>query len=868
MGIRKRILLIALITAFLAAGLLYVLTSTLILRDYKDLEREEIQRNLQRVEDALKKDIEYLDNVSADWAYWSDTYDFIQDQNPDYAESNLSASTMVYLDMDLLLMVDSRLQHVFHLAINPTTREEIPLPNDILKLIESGSAQPDAHMPESVRSGIVMTSQGSILISARYILRSDSSGPPQGVLLFGRYLNELSFQEFSDAAQVSAKLVPVNDIRLPDDFQNALSSMRASGRSTFVQILEATNSAKTDRVAAYSILNDVNGQPALILRVDDERRTYQQGQNTIRFFGGLLALCGLIIGAAIFFSLDRFLNKRLLAVHKGVSQIRQLRDFSLRVPVNGDDEVSSLGFEINKMVAELSQYQAELTKSDRQFREILQNLQLVSVILDNNGAITFCNDFFLHLTGWQRDDVIGKSWFGLFVSPELQDAYQDLFDTVIRDPLAPSHHETYLITRLGEKRLIAWNNTRLCDAEGRIIGVARIGEDITERRRAEEKLRLSLEETRLHLGRLTALRQIDSAITSNAQVQEKIKSILNTVQESLKVDAVGILLAESNHSAITLAATQGSFLEKFKFELLEGLDELLHRLNHMPQPMVFTDLSHASRPRWLHERLNGNTSYTLYAVAPLVASGNLIGALEIFSSSIKKPDNEWVAHFQTLALQTAIALDSADMIARIESAKNELAVAYEATLIGWAKALELRDKDTKGHSERMMELAELLGQRLGMDEPTLRDLKRGTLLHDIGKMGVPDHILHKPGPLTDDEWAIMRKHPQFANDLLRNIPYLAGALEVPYCHHERWDGSGYPRGLRGEEIPLSARIFAVMDVWDALIHTRPYRPAWAPEKALEYIQEQAGIQFDPVVVAEFVTLLAEQQPLARAICAD
>lgn len=845
-----------------------MLTSFMILRDYKELEHEEIQRNLQRAVDALDKDIEYLNKTSADWAYWSDTYDYIQTQNQEYAASNLSASTLVYLDLDLMLMVDKNYQPIYHLAINPTTRSEIPLPEDILRLVESGSAMPDAQSSDSIRSGIAMTSQGPLLISARHILQSDMSGMPEGVLMFGRYLNETTIDKFSGIAQVSAKLFPIDASHLPDDFQTALSSLRGSTSSIVVQIIERTAKRETHRVAAYSILKDVSGQPALILRVDDERRTFQQGQNTVRYFGGLIALCSLIMGVAVYYALDRFINKRLLAIHTGVSRIRQQRDFSLRVTAEGDDELSSLGFEINKMVAELSQYQAELFKSNSQFREILQNLQLVSVILDSKGTITFCNDFFLNLTGWERTEIIGKNWFGMFIPSEYREPYKGLFDSIFLDQTAPSHHETFIVTRRGEKRLIAWNNTKLSGAEGNIIGVARIGEDITERRGAEEKLRRSLDETRLHLGRLTALRQIDSAITSDAQVQEKMQSILTTVQESLKVDAVGILLAENNNSAITLAATQGSFLEKYKFESLGGLDELLTRLHQLPHPLVFADLSHASRPRWLHERLNGNTSYTLYAVAPLVASGNLIGALEVFSSQLAKPDEEWVAHFQTLALQTAIALDSAEMIARIESTKNELAVAYEATLVGWAKALELRDKDTKGHSERMMELAELLGRRLGMDETSLRDLKRGTLLHDIGKMGVPDHILHKPGPLNDDEWAVMRMHPQFANDLLHNIPYLAGALEVPYCHHERWDGTGYPRGLQGEEIPLSARIFSVMDVWDALIHTRPYRPAWTPEKALEYIQAQAGIQFDPRVVEQFLVLLAEQQALASAICAD
>ena len=125
-------------------------------------------------------------------------------------------------------------------------------------------------------------------------------------------------------------------------------------------------------------------------------------------------------------------------------------------------------------------------------------------------------------------------------------------------------------------------------------------------------------------------------------------------------------------------------------------------------------------------------------------------------------------------------------------------------------------------------------------------------MHDIGKMGVPDNILLKPGPLTEEEWEIMRKHPQFAYELLTPIDYLHQALDIPYSHHEKWDGTGYPRGLKGEEIPLAARIFAVVDVWDALTSERPYRPAWSREKAIEYIKTQSGVHFDPQVVEVFL----------------
>lgn len=189
--------------------------------------------------------------------------------------------------------------------------------------------------------------------------------------------------------------------------------------------------------------------------------------------------------------------------------------------------------------------------------------------------------------------------------------------------------------------------------------------------------------------------------------------------------------------------------------------------------------------------------------------------------------------------------------AKLRDANTQLLSAYEATIEGWSHALDLRDRETEGHSRRVTQLTVKLAQALGIDDNEIMHIRRGALLHDMGKIGIPDSILHKPDKLTDEEWKIMRQHPQLAYDMLYPIEYLRPALEIPLTHHEKWDGSGYPRGLKGEEIPIVARLFAVVDVWDALTSDRPYRPAWSLEQALAYIREQSGKHFDPQVVDLF-----------------
>ena len=188
---------------------------------------------------------------------------------------------------------------------------------------------------------------------------------------------------------------------------------------------------------------------------------------------------------------------------------------------------------------------------------------------------------------------------------------------------------------------------------------------------------------------------------------------------------------------------------------------------------------------------------------------------------------------------------------------EELQRAYDATLEGWSAALELRDHDTQGHTRRVANLTIALADHVGVPEEDRVHIYRGALLHDIGKIGIPDSILHKAGALTDEERALMRQHPIFAYDMLKHISYLRKALEIPYCHHEWWNGGGYPRGIAGEDIPLSARIFAVVDVWDALSFNRPYRNALPPEEAVADIETRAGIQFDPEIVTAFKVLMRD-----------
>jgi len=228
-----------------------------------------------------------------------------------------------------------------------------------------------------------------------------------------------------------------------------------------------------------------------------------------------------------------------------------------------------------------------------------------------------------------------------------------------------------------------------------------------------------------------------------------------------------------------------------------------------------------------------------------------------------------ISALRVLADALGASIERTDLLERLTRSHADLAEAYNRTLEGWAMALELRDQETAGHTRRVTEMTVRLARAMGTSGEALAHVRRGALLHDIGKMGVPDAILLKAGPLTEDEKAVMRLHPVYAYDLLQSIPYLLPALDIPYAHHERWDGAGYPRGLAGEEIPIAARIFAAVDAWDAMRNARPYRAAMSDEEVFAELEAGAGTQFDPAVIDAFLGLLRGRQPApAREVLTD
>jgi len=399
----------------------------------------------------------------------------------------------------------------------------------------------------------------------------------------------------------------------------------------------------------------------------------------------------------------------------------------------------------------------------------------------------------------------------------------------------------------GELRYIQSRGAVEFDSTGKPVHFIGTAQDITERKLAEIQIRQQIEH-------LSALRRIDQTITANYDLHITLNTLLSEVSTQLQVDAAEILLLDPDGQMLEYAAGRGFRTranESARVPIGESYAGRAAKERRLVRAENLKDQPHGP----LLTTILAEEDFVCYYGVPLITKGKVIGVLEVFHRVLLQPYPEWIDFLHALAGQAAIAIENATLFENLEDSNRELSQAYDATIEGWSRALDLRDRETEGHTLRVTEMTMNLARSFGFSEEELLHIRRGALLHDIGKMGVLDHILLKPEPLTEEESAIMEKHAQYAYDLLKPIAFLKSALDIPYCHHEKWDGTGYPRRLKGEEIPMAARLFAVVDVWDALTSDRPYRPAWSEEEALTYIREQSGKHFDPQVVDLFFNVI-------------
>jgi len=479
-----------------------------------------------------------------------------------------------------------------------------------------------------------------------------------------------------------------------------------------------------------------------------------------------------------------------------------------------------------------------LTVSENELDATLQAFTDLNFILNSDGVIVDYN------VGPFVPNIFPETIINQKVQELLPSDLVEQFNSALQKVQKSGNADSleYSLSMAGKEY---WFDARLVPiSKSQVIFTAR---DITKCKETESRLIQQMQQ-------LSALRSIDLAIASGLDLNLLLTMVLDQVSMLMHIDAASILLLDPKTNMLEFTAGKGFRSNSLQHTRLRMGDGCAGRVAMDRKMLHIPDLreNHMGFDRSPHFQ---NEGFITYYGTPLIAKGRVLGVLELFHRSLLHPDKDWLDFLGMIAGQSAIAIDNAMMFKDLQRTNLELSLAYDATIEGLSRALDLRDRETEEHTQRVTDLTVKLAMYLRVDHAELVHIRRGAILHDIGKVGIPDRILFKPGPLADDEWKIMRRHPGIAVDLLSRVSYLAPALDIPHWHHEKWDGTGYPDQLSGEEIPFAARMFALVDVYDALTSDRPYRSAWSKKDTIQYIQSHSGRHFDPKLVPEFLNLV-------------
>ncbi|MBT3241152.1 MAG: PAS domain S-box protein [Chloroflexi bacterium] len=495
---------------------------------------------------------------------------------------------------------------------------------------------------------------------------------------------------------------------------------------------------------------------------------------------------------------------------------------------------------IARNLTKLKMIESSLKESEDKFLTIVNNTQAILFTIDSDGIFTLSEGKSLAVLGLEPGQVVGDSAFKIYEDyPKITASLKE----AMRGKAISGEIE------LGEIYFDIWYSP-IFDANDKVDGVMGMAIDITERKKNEEKVKVQIK-------RLESIRLIENTVTSSVDLQLTLKVILEQVLELKASDAAVVYLYDKESNRLVNSAEVG-----FKNTLLDRINILSEKSlagkAMIEKKSILVNKIEDTSFNYMNKKVLKREGFKLYIAVPLLTHDKMLGVLEAYSKNEFNPEEDWLGYLELVGSQAALALDKASTYNDLIESHEYLTNAYDETLEGWVKALELKDREIKGHAERVVDLTVKLAIKLGIEGEELIHIRRGALLHDVGKMGIPDEILHKPGSLTEEEWVIMRQHPIMANELLSKIEFLRPSIDIPYYHHEKWDGSGYPKGIKGEDIPIAARIFAIVDVWDALLWDRPYRAAWPKEKAFNYLKEQSGVHFDPRVAGTFLEMVQDR----------
>ncbi|RJQ42547.1 MAG: HD domain-containing protein [Gaiellales bacterium] len=890
---RKTLLVIGLVLVCLIA-IVYFFSNEILLGGFAEVESERAAANVLRARDAVTNDLDTMAAQTRDWSFWDDTYQFIDDENAGYIERNLEPDeTFVNQQVNFMLFINAAGELVYSRTFDVAEGVFVPPSEEVLSLTTDYPLLLEHADPNDSKTGIIMMAAGPALVASQPIVTSEGEGPIRGSLVLGRYIHQDQVDAFSDLTHLAVSIMPYEGEELPEDYGRAKDNLSGAG-DVFVQPLDK------EAIAGYTRLDDINGQPALVLKIEQPRQIYGQGLTSMRYFIYALIGVGLASILAIILLLERMVLSRMARLSGEVTEIAERGDHKARVHVSGNDELSRFGEVMNRMLAALEQSQedlrayndeldAKVRQRTRELRDRVATLRTLSEI-DREVNAAMHVEPLLKVVCMRTAELLGAPVTLIALADGSTDRPAEscgLSAATISDRAIARHLEKVLEPRphgnegdaavsesLDLDDPVSGDFYRQAGArsgimvplriDGAVLGVIEALDDEPREWRDDEvqalellagQLTQALGRARLYemelarRGELSVLFDLSRDLNESEQDPDVILAkVTRHAVENIKVTfaiaaliegdeivpRVGYPIRILDYDLVTHGRGKMSSLPFIRKVIEEDSPVIVHRdggcLNRLEQVIV----------------MPGDTAST--CIVPLRSGDSKMGILilgESRSAQREPIDGEKLELARSMCDQTASALKRAELFQEIQEA-------YMQTVLALANAVNAKDSYTADHGQRMGDMAMALGEAMEMGRADLETLRYGAILHDVGKIGVPDSILLKPGSLDHEEWQRVKEHPAIGEQIVTPVRHLAGATKIVRHHHERFDGSGYPDGLAGENIPLGARILTVVDAYCAMTDERVYKSAVGHDEAIEELKAHSGTQFDPAIVDAFI----------------
>ncbi|HWP96516.1 MAG TPA: HD domain-containing phosphohydrolase [Syntrophomonadaceae bacterium] len=815
---RKNILIVSAALVLLSLAMWFTLKLTL-LSQLNDLENTDVRKNVDRAVAAIANENRSLQSIAADRAYWDDLCKYISDKNPDFIDANMTDSTFTYLKVNLMIFVNNEGQIVYAKGFDLRSSSPAPIPPSLFEELKTHPQLLRNDSSPNPQTGLLVLPETPVMMASYPILPGNQEGKVRGTLLVGRNLDAAFMMRLAHDTQLDLSLQELNRISALPDYQTAFTNINPA-QPIAVHILD------NNLIAGYTTLTDMFGNPALALRVTLPRDIFLQGQSTTFYAALFVGLIGLFFGALTLIFLEKLVLARLFKLSREVKTVSD-EGFGSRVSTGGKDELGELAASINHMLVDLEHTHLQLLYSDKQLRRITDNMLDVVAQVDCSQRFLYLSPSYQRVLGYTVQELIGKRYPTL-VHPKDFDLVEKSLLQVIESGL-PGYCEFRCRSASGSYMWLESMINAIVDDNGQVTGAVLVGRDVTSRKEAEEQIRF------------ISLHDPLTGLYNRTYFEQEMMSL-----EGSEAFPIGMMICDLDGLKFindTLGHSTGDGLIITAAKIIQGCadqDSIISRIGGDEYAVIIPACDHAQME-------------SIYAAIKERA----------VEHSKREPDMPL-----DISIGFALRLDSSMSMADLfREADNNMyreklhshQSGHSGLISGLMQALLERDLITSHHVERIDYLVITLGEALELSRSALLDLRLLGQFHDIGKVGVPDSILLKPGTLTEEERAEMQRHSEIGYRIARAASDLQPVADWILKHHEWWNGQGYPLGLHGKEIPLECRILAICDAYEAMTSDRPYRRALSHQHALQELQLCAGSQFDPGLVEIFIHLMTTEQ---------